>query len=279
MGGAVFGNQLINGLKGQLLKLAQPELSKIHKFKDIHKGEDGYLFGSGSSLKWFDLQEFSSKVSIASYVLPFHRSFSDLNVKYLLPIESFWFYPRMWTEYVTNGTSMPHISKSIREIIQANPDKQFFTSLSNFPVIRSSNIYYLFLDIVDARLPDNFISHRINAFTGHFRASITMAIYMGFDHIYLVGYDYTHVPSRSKHWYEKGQGVFRPQVDYQKDFFEIAKEFIDITTITLDGTSDFINAVTYKEHTGREPMYRENTELVDEKYLKALATWQGYTIY
>jgi hypothetical protein len=275
----VSGNQLINGLKSQLLKLAQPELSKIHKFKDIHKGEDGYLFGSGISLKWFDLQEFSSKVSIAIPFLPFHRSFSDLNVKYLLPIEPFWFYPGWFTKYVTNGSCMPHISKAFREVIRTNPDKQFFLNLSNLLVIRSSNINYLYKDIIDPRLPDNFISHRINTFAGGLRASILMAIYMGFDHIYLVGCDYTHVPSRSLHWYEKGQGVFKPNENYNKDFFEIAKEFIDITTITLDGTSDFINAMTYKEHTGREPIYRENTELVDEKYLKALATWQGYTIY
>jgi len=106
-----------------------------------------------------------------------------------------------------------------------------------------------------------------------------LAIYMGFDHIYLVGSDYTHMPSRSLHWYEKGQGVFCPQENYQKDFFKIANEFIDITTITLDGTSDFINAVTYEEYTGCEPLYRENTELADDKYLKALSTWPGYTIY
>jgi len=275
----VSGNQLINGLKGKLLKLAQPELSKLHNFKDIHKGEDSYLFGSGASLKWFDLQEFSSKVSIAIPFLPFHRSFSVLNVKYVMPIEPFWFYPGWFTKYVTNGSSMPHISKAFRKVIRTNPDKQFFLSLSNLPVIRSSNINYIYKDIIDPRLPDNFISHRINAFAGSLRASIMMAIYMGFDHIYLVGCDYTHVPSRSLHWYEKGQGVFKPNENYNKDFFEIAKEFIDITTITLDGKSDFINAVTYEEHTGRKPRYRENTELVDDKYLKVLSTWPGYSIY
>jgi len=116
----------INGLKGQLQKLAQPKLSKIHKFKDIHKGEDGYLFGIGVSLKWFDLKKCSSKVSITVPFLPFHRKFGDLNVKYLLPLESFWFYPGWWTKYVTNGTSMPHLAKSCWTFIQENQDKHFF---------------------------------------------------------------------------------------------------------------------------------------------------------
>ena len=144
--------------------------------------------------------------------------------------------------------------------------------------MRGENISYLFRDIRDNRLDSNFITRRINAFHGSFRAAILMAIYMGFDHVYLVGCDYTHVPSRSLHWYEKGCGVFCPHENYQKDFLAIAKEFIDITTITLDGTSDFVNAITYEKYTGREPVFRENTELVDKKYLKVLATWPGYSI-
>jgi hypothetical protein len=279
MGGAVSGNQFINGLKNKLLKLAQPELSKIHKFKDIHRGEDCYLFGDGISLKWFKLHEFANKISIIAGRIVWHNEFDLLNGRYLLECDPFVFYPGFVTRYFFKSSSMPHIFKAYREVIRNNPEKHFFLNFSNFPVIRSRNINYLFRNIVDARLPNSFISHRINPFLGSLRVGILMAIYMGFDHIYLVGCDYTHVPSRILHWYEKGQGVFSPHENYQKDFFEIAKEFIDITTITLDGTSDFINAVTYKEHTGREPVYRENTEIVDEKYLKVLATWPGYTIY
>jgi len=270
----------MKSLKDLLMMLAQSELSKIHKYRDAHKGESCYIFGDGVSIKWFELDAFSSKLSIsAGGLIPFHKSFSCLNAKYMMLTEPFWFYPGFWTKYVTDSTSMPYIQQAYRQIICDNPDKQFFLNLSNFPVVRSKNVSYVFRDISDDHLAENFITRRINAFHGSLRFSITMAIYMGFDHVYLVGCDYTHIPSRSLHWYEKGQGVFRPIADYNKDFFEIAKEFVDITTITLDGTSDFINAVTYKEHTGREPMFRENTELVDDRYLKTLATWPGYAIY
>ena len=276
----MFGNQLIDCLKNCLLKIAQPELSKIHKFKDIHKGEDCYIFGDGVSLKWFNLNNFTDKVSIlAGSLIPFHKLFGALDAQYLLLTEPFWFYPRIWTENITHSTSMPYISKAYRDVIKSNPNKQFILNLSNLPVMRSTNITYLLKDIVDHRLPKNFITRRIDAFHGSIRTAIVMAIYMGFDHVYLVGCDYTHVPSRSLHWYEKGQGVFHPQENYNKEFFEIAKEFIDITTITLDGTSNFINAVTYKEYTGCEPSYQENTALMDEKNLQILATWPGYNIY
>ena len=266
-------------LKDLLVPVAKPILSKIHRFKDAHRGESCYLMGDGVSIKHFDLAAFSGKITIPCGLIPFHNEFHKLDVSYLLLIEPWWFYPYIWTTSPPIKIIGNDIQKVYRkEIIDRYPEKEFFTNLSNYLTLRRPNITYMFRDLYDDRLPDNFITHRIDVFAGSLRASILMAIYMGFDHCYLVGYDYTHVPSRSLHWYEKGQGVFYHHENYNKDFFEIAKEFIDITTITLDGTSDFINAVTYKEHTGREPIYRENTELLDNRYLKVLATWPGYTI-
>lgn len=280
MGGEVFGNNIKSGLKDLLFQFCQPELAKIQRYKDIHRGESCYLIGDGISLKWFDLKEFSNKIAITSgSLIPFHKEFSELDSKYLMLTEPFWFYPAFWTKNVTKSTSMPYISKAYRNIINENQGKQFFLNLSNYPVLRFKNLTYMFHDIKDERLPADFITRRINAFHGSLRLSVLLAIYMGFDHCYLVGCDYTHVPSRSLHWYEKGQGIYCEHQNYQKDFFEIAKEFIDITTITLDGSSEVINAATYKEHTGLDPIYRENTELVDERYLKVLATWLGYSIY
>ena len=43
------GNRVKNIIKDFMFKVSKPQLSKIHKFKDIHKGEDGYFFGNGIS--------------------------------------------------------------------------------------------------------------------------------------------------------------------------------------------------------------------------------------
>lgn len=272
-------NNIRDAFKDFLYQLCRPELSKIRRFKDIHRGDSCYLIGDGISVKWFDLKEFSDKISISLSLIPFHREFEALEVKYLTMSGPFWFYPNFLIKAITGESSVPYIRKAYSDVIQSNPDRQFFLNLSNYLALRKKNLFYMFRDIPDERLPANFITHRINAFHGCFRSSVLLAIYMGFDHCYLVGCDYTHVPSRSLHWFEKGQGEFCPQKDYNKDFFEIAKEFIDITTITLDGTSEFINSVTYKQYTGRDPVYQENTALVDERYLKILSTWPGYSIY
>ena len=100
---------------------------------------------------------------------------------------------------------------------------------------------------------------------------------MGFKHIYLVGCDYTHLKTRALHFYEKGQGFDYDLPPYEEEFLSAAKEFIDITTITVDGTGEILNSVTYKEHTGCEPIFQENDQLVDKKHLEALNEWHNYS--
>jgi len=268
-----------NILKDLLASVSSPVLSKIHQYKDTHRGESCYIFGDGVSVKWFDLGAFSDKLAIPVAFIPFHKDFNKLNVEYISCQEPWWFYP--WEK--TTGEVKKIISNprqaAYRQIIKTLKDKKFFVNFSNYPVLNDENIIYTFKEFHDDRLREDFITNRINAFHGSLRFVISLSIYLGFDHVYLVGCDYTHTPSRNLHWYERGRGTFHEHTSYNKDFFEIALEFIDITTITLEGASDFINAVTYKEHTGREPVFRENTELVDERYLKVLATWPGYSIF
>jgi hypothetical protein len=265
-------------LKSILYQVSKPILGRVGKFHGIHKRESCYIFGDGVSVKHMDLALFSDKTSIALNYFPFHKEFSTINCLYCV-INAPYFFSPFFGYPPEKKRYLYEMSKIYKNLIVSNPQINYFINLSNYPFVRDDNVFHTFRNIPDNRLSADFIGNRINCFTGVNRVAMMLAIYMGFDHIYLVGCDYTHVPSRSLHWYEKGQGVFYPIKNYQKDFFEIAKEFIDITTITLDGTSDFINAVTYKEHTGCEPIYRENTELVDEKYLKALSTWSGNNIY
>ena len=268
-----------NFSKDLLALITKPILTKVHKFKDIHAGESCYLIGGGISLKWFDLAAFSGKISLPLGFLPFHNYFHKLNAEYCVLPEPWWFYPFKKTTIGSKGYIKNSLQIAYRDVIKRHTDKEFFLNLSNYPVLRDENITYLFRGLYDHRLSSSFITNRINAFHGSFRTAILLAIYMGFDHVYLVGCDYTHNPSRAHHWFEKGHGVFFQNQDYQKDFFEIASEFISITSITLDGASNFINSVTYKEHTGLEPMYKENIELLDDRCLELLATWPDYKIY
>lgn len=266
-------------LRSLLVPFAKPLLSKIHRYKDAHKGESCYLIGDGISIKWFDLGAFSDKAAIPCGFIPFHNEFDRLKVNYLSLIEPWWFYPLQWTTSPPTKIIRNHIQRVyIDDVIDRHPNKQFFVNLSNFATLRRKNITYNYQYFLDDALPNTHLSKRINAYEGSLRWMILLATYMGFDHVYLIGCDYTHINSRSLHWYEKGRGICTKLPGYQEEFLKIAREFIDITTITLDGSSEFINAVSYKEFTGRDPIFRENTELLSDKYLQVLSTWPGYNV-
>lgn len=265
-------------LKSMLYQVSKPILRKVSKFNGMHKGESCYIFGDGISIKSMNLALFDDKKSIATNYFPFHKDFNTVNCEYCIINAPHFFNPYFGYSAIQRK-HLNGMAKNYKTLINARPQVNYFFDLSNYPFVRGQNVFYTFRNIPDSRLPANFIGKRINCFSGVARAAIFLSIYMGFDHVYLVGFDYTHVPSRSLHWYEKGQGIFCPNENYNKDFFEVAKEFIDITTITLDGTSDFINHITYKAYTGCEPVFSENTELIHEDYLKVLSSWPGYNIY
>jgi len=262
---------------------------RLKIFKEIHKGDECYIFGGGVSIKWFDLNCFNNKKSIAVNYLPFHNDFENLKVKYCILSEPFWFLP---FEKVVKALSIKkgfpwsiinyipnHTQKVYREKILKNNNKHFFINLSNAFFLRRKNVTFLFDNIPDSEFFDICISKGINAYHGSFRTSISLAIHMGFSKAYLVGFDYTHTPSRVSHWFEKGVGWDYEVENYNEDFFLIARKFIEIITVTIEGKSNILPSITYNELTGKQPKYRENNELVETNTLKILSTFPGYKIY
>ena len=109
-----------------LVPFAKPVLSKIHRFKDIHRGESCYLIGDGVSVKWFDLAAFSDKTALPCGYIPFHNDFSRLDVKYLSLAEPFWFYPLNWTTSPPIKLIPNKLQMEYRNVIKNNPNKEFF---------------------------------------------------------------------------------------------------------------------------------------------------------
>jgi hypothetical protein len=261
----------------------------LQKIKDIHKGQECNIFGGGVSIKWFDLNSFNNKESIVVNYLPFHKDFENLNAKYCILSEPFWFlpfekvakslsikkgFPWNLINYIPNPTQ-----KLYREKISKYNTKYFFINLSNALFLRRKNVTFLFNLIPDCDFFNQCKIKGINAYHGSFRTSISLAIYMGFSKVFLIGFDYTHTPSRVSHWFEKGKGWNREIENYNEDFFLIARQFIEIVTVTLEGKSNILPSITYIELTGKYPEYRENDELVEENTLKILSTFPGYKIY
>ena len=279
----------ISAFKKIILKVANPILSSILSIKNIHVGESCYIFGDGISIKWFDLSAFSNKPSISLNKIGFHKQSNFLNLKYSLFIEPFYFYPYFWdkdkaTVKITGKKFFKNnVQTKFRELIKNQKNTTFFTNISNYPVLWNSNIYYLFqiIDDPDSQFLQECYSKNENIFKGSMRSAISLAIFMGFKEIFLIGCDYTHEITRSHHWYEKGQGKILKNLEYQESFFNIATKYAKLTTITLNGKGSILPAKTYYEFTGKEPKFRENHDLMITSMLKTLSEepWYKDTIF
>jgi len=268
-------------LRKVLFRVAKPVTSRVLQLKNRHKGESCYIFGDGISIKWFDLNAFPEKPTFALGYIPYHKDSESLNLKYCLLTEPKYFYPYFKLPWPPKTWWRNKIQKKYRELITNYQNIDFFVNLSNYPVLNGKNIYYLFRSIDDSNFEflQECLAKGEGIYDGSLRCAIALAIYMGFRDITLVGCDYTHEPSRSRHWYEKGEGILCPQPDYQRSYLEIAQNYAKITTITLQGDGSVLPAKTYTAFTGHPLALRENNELMDMETLKLLETWPGYTIF
>jgi hypothetical protein len=258
-----------------IFKTANPILNRILSLKNIHRGQSCYIIGDGVSIKWFDLSAFSDKPVISLNKIIFHKQSNLLNLKYILLIEPYYFYPYFYDPSVSSSIFKNDIQKKYREKIKKHKNITFFTNLSNYPVLWGPNIYYLFHQIKDKNNDFKFFEEcnfsGLNIFNGSLRCSIALAIYMGFKEIFLVGCDYTHEKSMSRHWFTKGKGVLKPQPTYENIFFNIACKYVNIHTITSEGKGVILPSKTYTSFTGKKLVYKENYELMDNSMMNVLS--------
>ena len=121
---------------------------------------------------------------------------------------------------------------------------------------------------------------QFDLFGGSFHASLSIAYYLGFSKIYLVGFDaWTIQPARTLRWYELGEGLFFEPTNFATEFLEIIKREVDLYTISYDGDSCNVKNISYQNYTNKDPAFKENHELIDDYYMNILASCPGYKIY
>lgn len=257
---------------------AKKILDKIKKYKDLHRGETCYLFGDGPSIKWFDLAQFGDHCGICCGLLPFHKDFNKLDVKYCLMVEP-WLFSKVFgqRQAIVNHRA---ITNQYKKIIAERKDIDFFLHLSSYLDVREANVSYIFrhppkgVEVLDS------LAKTIDLFGGSFHASISLASYLGFSKVFLVGFDaWTIQPARNLHWYELGKGLFFKPTNFATEFLNALKPQLDICTILMDGQSKNVDYISYATYTKKISVFRENHEIIDSHYLNVLATHPEYRIY
>lgn len=273
----IFSKDIFKHYAKELIRFSsKPILSKIKNIKDIHQGESCYIVGDGISLKYIDFSMLPKKKAIACNYSIFHKEITSLDLLYAINYAPFFFKPQLGSYSKEQAEVLNLTSKLVKNKINQLDKTRFIFHLSNLPFLLNKKCYYLFDEIP---IDENDNLKAINSFNNVIQSSIVLAIYLGFTDINLLGFDYTHSPSRSHHWYEKGKGIITDTETPQKNFLLSAKEFADISSITINAEAQGINHIFYKDLTGSEPFFRENIELASKCFLDAQSTFSDYKIY
>ena len=254
------------------------ELSKLDELYQRHAGEECYIFGDGVSLKWMDLRQFTGRPSIMANFGPYHLDARALTVPYCTVTDPYWFWPVYpWNPdgKGSNRYVRHRVHEEYRKTIREQRNTLFFLNIASYPVTRFDNVRFITRWYAPPFETRNPFRDRSDAFEGSLKFQVSLAIYLGFTRAHLIGHDYTHSRVRSLHFYEKGQGILDGPRHFAKDFLAYAQQHIDLTTVTLDGGSETVKAMTYNDFTGEEPRFRENTELVERAKLDSMLSWCG----
>ena len=252
---------------------------KLNKYKDIHKGETCYIFGDGPSIKWFDLAEFGDHIGISCGSIPFHNDFKSLNVKYHALVEP-WFYCPSWMQPHQYLKDYKILSNTHRNLMFQHKNIEFFINLSNFPWALGSNITYVHRKLITKNSKIHKVKEINDPFIGSFHATLSLAYLMGFSKVYLIGFDaWTIQPSRTLRWYELGEGEFFKATNFADNFLNFIKKDIDVYTISKDGNSCNVKNIDYKEYTNKDPVFKENYQILSKNYLRILDSFPEYRIF
>jgi hypothetical protein len=255
--------------------------SRLAKFYNLHEGESCYIFGDGPSIKWFDLTCFNDLPSICCNMIPFHRDYSKLRIKYVSMTSPWIFVRECMRPDVKALRGFTEVMREYKAILRSNPDKQYFVHISNCVSLRGKNINYVYRGLPSIRNDKDVLINRKDLFSGAFQSTLSLACYMGFSKVYLVGFDaWTIQPGKNMHWYEYGEGELFEPTNLAMEFLGALKNRMELYTITpsaLDISKNVI-AINYKEYTGKSVKYTENTSLLTSNNLEILASYPGYKI-
>tara|TARA_B100000579_G_scaffold357369_1_gene313318 strand:- start:489 stop:1325 length:837 start_codon:yes stop_codon:yes gene_type:complete len=248
---------------------------KNFKLEDKHKGESCYIFGDGVSIQQYELDNFNDKIGIACNHFPFHKDFKKTNVKYAILSEPFYFMPffdsLIKKRKVETKFSFNPISFNYRKIVKENPGINFFINLSNYLFFKKPNIFYLYKDILSKRNNLNSLCKEFDCDKGVLRRAISLAVFLGFKKIYLVGCDYLMIPSRYGHWYEKVSGYRDSKVDesYIDGFIKRLKQNnINFKLVVPERVKSDIDIITYEELFKTKTNFKKNDLLLSEENFK-----------
>jgi hypothetical protein len=227
------------------------------------------IFGNGSSLKYYDLAVIDKKnISIGCTYSLADKRMSGLEMNYcVIPSAYFFYYFRLHS--LSKKIVINLIGKIVKKIIRKNTNTQFFVSLTNYYSLffRSKKLSY-FHHFENKTCTSYDLAGNFTYASGALEMMISIAKYMGFTKVILLGCDYLGSPKLESHFYADRTPFFaESDPQYIAGIKENCTE-LDVVVILPKGSScPVFESCTFEEYFGAPEYYRTNTEIVEEDYL------------
>ena len=177
-------------LQYTLNKETRNNLKKNKNLKNIHKGERCFIIGNGPSLKYYDLNKLNSEIVFTVNFMMKSEYFRTLKPNYHVLAD-----PNIFKFDSKNEDDLKKIClfKKTKDI---NPDIKFFIPYkrkSFAQLFKDIDFYYFYNNLIfTPRIKHSYVLHQnIPIFQNVIIYAINIALYMGFEKIYLLGVDMT----------------------------------------------------------------------------------------
>ncbi len=177
-------------LQYTLNKKTRNKLKRNKNLENIHKGERCFIIGNGPSLKHYDLQKLNSEIVFTVNFMMRSEFFEALKPNYHVLAD-----PNIFKLDSKNEDDLKkvHLFEKAKDI---NPDIKFFIPYkwqSFAQLFNDLDFYYFYNNqIFTPRIKHSYVLHRNTPiFQNVIIYAINIALYMGFEKIYLLGVDMT----------------------------------------------------------------------------------------
>ena len=187
-----FGNSLLYPIWKMLHNTEAQALRSNTQYKNIHKGERCFILGNGPSLKLEQLDLLEDE-----YVFTVNQFARSEQVRSVRPNYHFWADPIFFKDEGSDASK--EIVKTMIDVGQYNSDFVSFFPINEMDFVQRNGIdkkihtgyFYSPLSLESGMINNIDYSKFTPGFGTVVQWCITMAIYMGFKEIYLLGCDHT----------------------------------------------------------------------------------------
>ena len=200
---ALLGRRLADSLLMEYMNLTcrNKNLRKLirqnKKFHNIHKGERCFILGNGPSLRDVDLNLLKDEFVFTCNNFSLVKNYKNVKTNVHIWADTSFFEMREDQKY-----DHEELMENYRKIAEEKPicffyDAAFdFVKKYNLDQILDVNYYSVFGSFVDSKVRNQFnLANYISGYSTVVQYAISIAVYMGFDEIYLLGCDSTNVAS------------------------------------------------------------------------------------